>query len=261
LPDIQQPVDPEARKKQIAMLIKWGAGIGVGLIASTFIFHALVGLIGLGLAFVITFGGIAVYQQLMPVFSMKLANWSMKLRINEAKANPIETMRNIYMQNMRIIEERKKKIVQFKARLDDYTGKMKQFKLDYPNEAESFEEVRQKMSLVLNNRIQKQRTAVAEAEAYEKSIERAEAIWDMSLAAKGLTELAAKDEQEVFRKILSKVSFDSVTHSFNTAVAELTIETDTDPSFDMPEIDAKKTPILSQIVTEHAASAPVQRTK
>jgi hypothetical protein len=218
-------VEDDIRKQKIATAIKWGAGLGVGFLASFIIVHAIAGLIGLVIAGAI---GLTVVH-LAPVFAMKLANFSMKLMLNEAEKNPIESMLNIYQDNMRIIGEKDQKIAQFQARMEDFKTKMNYYAAKYPTEVSQYQMAEQKMELVLARQKQKQKIAKQEAKLYHDQIDKGKAIYDMACAAHACTELAGSLEKKAFQDIIKQVSFDSITHKFNVAVSELSVEADTDP--------------------------------
>lgn len=220
-------VDPEVRKKQIATAMKWAAGLGLGLWVSTWIFSAIGGLIGLIIAAAL---GVAV-QQLAPWYTMFMANLAMKLLVGEARKNPIETMKNIYVDNMKTIEAKDQKIGEFAGRLEDFKDKMDGFAKKYPEEADKYRQVAAKMGALLKRQIQKQKQAKEAAKYYYDRIQKAEAIYAMACAARDVQTLAGKIEKQVYQDIMKQVAFDSVTHQFNTAVAELTTETDTEPDF------------------------------
>ena len=103
------------------------------------------------------------------------------------------------------------------------------FAKTYPNDVQQFADVANKMQLVLTRQKAKQKAAKAAAVAFHNEIVRAENIYEMALAAHAVQELSADIEKQVFQDIKKRVAFDSVTHSFNVAVAELSVEADTDP--------------------------------
>lgn len=218
-------VDDELRKQNIAKYIKWGAGLGVGFAASFVIVHAIAGIIGLAIAGVI---GLTI-MHMAPVVAMKLANLSMKFMLNEAEKNPIESMLNIYQDNMRIIGEKDQKIAQFQARMEDFKTKMNSYASKYPAEVGQYQAAERKMEVVLARQKMKQKIAKQEAHLYHDQIDKGKAIYDMACSAHACTELAGSLEKKAFQDIIKQVSFDSITHKFNVAVSELSVEADTDP--------------------------------
>lgn len=211
-----------ARTEKIAKVVIGGV---VCLAVSPIIFLVVKGLIGLIVAGVIGFTAL----QLTPYFAMKVGNVRMQMIRAEANKNPIETMNNVFRENMITIQEKDQKIAQFEARLGDFKSKMSGFARDFPNDVQQFADVAAKMQLVLARQKTKQKAAKVAAQEFHKQIVRAENIYEMALAAHAVQELSANIEKQVFQDIKKRVAFDSVTHSFNVAVAELSVEADTDP--------------------------------
>lgn len=238
---------PDQKKKRIETIAKLAIAGVVGLAVSPVIFLAIKGLVGLLIAGVIGFTAI----QLTPWFAMKIANWKMKLIIAEANANPIETMNNVYAENMKVIGEKDKKIANFEGRLGDFRSQMRMFAQKFPNDVAQFQGIEQKMQMVLDRQKTKQRQAKLEARKFHDEIVRAEAIYEMALAAHSVQELSGDLEAQVYQDIKKRVSFDSVMHSFNTAVAELSVEADTDPDLMIAD-----TPIKGAL-PESTGSIPV----
>jgi len=216
---------PEQKKARAEKYAKFVIAGVVCAAVSPVIFLVVKGLIGLILAVGIGF----VTLQFTPWFAMKVANLRMKAIMNEAAKNPIETMNNVYTSNMRTIQETDSKIAQFEARLGDFRSKMNFFANKYPNDVPQFQETAAKMQAVLVRQKAKQKAAKIAARDFHDQIVRAEAIYEMALAAHEVQKLSGDLEKQVFDDIKKRVSFDSVTHAFNTAVAELSVEADTDP--------------------------------
>lgn len=231
-----QPLTNEQKRirtEKIAKIVIAGA---VCLAVSPIIFGVIQGLLGLIVAGAIGFTAL----QLTPYFAMKVGNLRMKLITMEANKNPIETMNNVYKENMITIQEKDQKIAQFEARLGDFKSKMTWFAKTYPNDVQQFAEVQDKMTLVLGRQKNKQKAAKVAAQDFHNQIVRAENIYEMALAAHAVQELSADIEKQVFQDIKKRVAFDSVTHTFNVAVAELSVEADTDPDSFMLENSSVK---------------------
>ncbi len=212
----------KARTQTIAKIVIAGL---ICFAVAPIIFSVVQGLVGLIIAGAIGFAAI----QLTPWFAMKVANLRMKLIVAEANKNPIETMNNVYRENMETIQQKDQKIAQFEARLGDFSSKMAWFSKTYPNDVQQFSEVQTKMTSVLLRQKQKQKAAKIAAQNFHNEIVRAENIYEMAKAAHAVQELSSDIEKQVFQDIRKRVSFDAVTHSFNVAVAELSVEADTDP--------------------------------
>lgn len=220
---------PEQQKARFERIAKIGVILVVGYAASSFILAAIGGLIGLGIAAGIAVAGV----NLAPVLAMKMANIRMKAIMDEARKHPIETMLTIYTDNMKTIKEADDKIRKLAARLLDFRDKAKEFSVRYPQRAAQYNQMITNMQAVLDRWVAKQRTAKSNAKLYADKIEEAKAVYEMGKEAAGLQELVGDAEKEVTQNILKQVSFDEVNHTFNMAVAELSLDVDTSPDFQL----------------------------
>lgn len=228
---------PEQKKARFEKGAKIAAALGVGLLVSPFIYAAIGGLVGLGIAAAITIAGV----NLAPVFARKMANLKMKMIMAEARKNPIETMKNIYLDNMKAIAEADQKIRNFAAKLGDFKDNVKELSKKFPDEAKDYQAMVDKFGIVLQRKIAKQKAAKAAAAKYSNQIEKAEAIYEIAKEANGLKELVGDMEKKVFQDIEKKVSFEAVNHEFNLAVSELTIEAETEPDLSLEQQDKAST--------------------
>lgn len=219
-----QNIDLTSKKTQT--IIKVTGVVVLGFIVSPFIIAAIHGIIGLAIAGALVGSGWVA----LPYLAIKASNMRL-LGIKKAAAdNPVETMQNIYANNMRTIGEKDQKVANFSARLGDLRSKTKMLQTKWGSEkVADYNGAITKMSIVLDGLLAKQRKAKLEAKAYKSSMEEATDFYQLSLDARGVMELAGSAEQEVFEQIKSKVAFDAITHSFNLAVSQLTVAADTDP--------------------------------
>lgn len=223
----------DIRRANISRNVKLAGGAVACLVVAPLTFFILQGLIGI---LALAAAGIVAFTliQLAPWYADKVANWRMKLITHEAQKNPVETMKNEYVLKMQIIQAKDQKIAEFAGRLDDFKDKMVQFGKRYPEELPRYQEVVAKMTRVLDRQKQKQRDAKLAAVEFKAAMDKGEAIYEMACAAHDVSALAGDIEQQVFRDIKTQVAFDAINHKFNTAVAELTVETDTEPDFSLP---------------------------
>lgn len=218
---------PEQQKTRFQKYAKIGLALGAGILFAPVALYAIGGLIGLGIAAGIAIAGI----NLAPYFSQKLANLKMKLIMEEARKHPIETMLVVYTDNMKTIGEADIKIRKLAARLLDFRGKAEEFSKKYPQRAAQNQQMIDSMQKVLDRWKAKQKTAKINAKIYSDKIEEAQAVYAIGKEAAGLQELAGDAEKEVNQNILKQVSFDEVNHTFNLAIADLSMDIDTDPDF------------------------------
>lgn len=241
-------VEQAAKSKKIAMWTKLGIVALVGLIVSPIIMSIIQGIVGLAVA---AFLGLTAVQ-LAPWVGMKVANWKIKLIVAEASANPIETMRNILIEKTEIIQEKDIKIVDFESKIGDYHYKMVGFAKRYPEEAAQYQAVEAKMNAALASMKKRQLEAKKLQKAYNDEIIKAEAIYAMATAASSVTELSADIQGKLYMDIKEKVSFDAVNHSFNSAVAALSLEVDNDSAYDttiVSTVPALEAPNSANVLT------------
>ena len=249
---------PEQKKARAEKYAKYVIAGVVCAAVSPFIFLVVKGMVGLIIAAAVGFTTL----QFTPWFAMKIANLRMKAIMNEASKNPIETMNNVYRENMQTIQQTDQKIAQFEGRLGDFKSKMNWFQQKYPNDVQQFQDTADKMQAVLTRQKAKQKAAKIAARDFHDQIVRAEAIYEMALSAHAVQELSGDLEKQVFQDIKKRVAFDSVTHSFNVAVAELSVEADTDPDTFLANANSLTDgPVVKGALPESTGSIPVPTAK
>lgn len=217
-------MDADKKKQRLATILKWAGGLVGAVIISPFVFLAVKGLIGLGLAVLTGF----LMVRLSPVISMKVSNLVVKMIVHEAEKNPIESMENLLIEKTEELQTRDQQIVNFETSVRDYDGKAMQFKKEYPDEAKSFEEISAKMHEGLGQRKKRQKEAREELAELERRIEKGKALYKMSMAALEVTAMSKTAEAEVFQKIKENVAFDAISSSLNRAFANLSMAIDQD---------------------------------
>lgn len=162
-----------------------------------------------------------VTVQLAPALSFKLANWRLKIITQDIQENPIETMRNMYLINAQKIEDAETQIVEFDGEVRSFGVRVEKFKKVYPEDASTFVEVYDKMVKYRDEMLVEQRHAVKDLEFLDAQIEKANAIWEMTLAAQKVTELSGAAANKAFDHIKQTIALDSVTNRLNTTFAAL----------------------------------------
>lgn len=213
-------MEPDDKKKKLATVLKWGGGIVGAAIVSPIVFLALKGVLGMIALFVAAGAGMAILK-LAPIASMKVSNVLIRGIVNEATANPIETMQNLLIEKTQELQEADKAIVDFETEVRNYDDQTKEFAKKYPDEAPSFNEISTKMHEGLEIQKLRQEEARAGLDDLTQKIAKAKAIYKMSLAANKVTSLSASAEKEVFQSIRQTVALDSVRTSLNHAFASL----------------------------------------
>lgn len=207
----------DVKKARLAIGLKWGLGLAAAVVISPIVFLAVKGLVGLALAATI---GLAMVN-FAPVLSMKFANWKLRGIKHEARTNPVETLQNQLVDRRKQLSAFRASITEFNAAVKGFEGKVTMFKRQQPDQADRFEKQLKGMQDLLVLRERRYREADAELDKFEGAIERASALWDMSLEAQRMNKLAGQQDAGAFDRIKTDVAFDSVESSLNRAFAEL----------------------------------------
>jgi hypothetical protein len=251
-------MNEEEKKRKIATALKWLGGLVlVGVISPlTFIIlKGMLGLIALGVVSVAALAGL----KLAPWVSMKLSNVVVGLIMNEASKNPIETLINLEIDKTKELEAADKAITEFDAEVQNYDDKTAEFKRDYPEEAPRYEEIGQKMHLLLDRQRQKQGEARQALVVLHKAIDKARAIHQMALAALKVQELSRSAAGKVYADIKQQIAFESVKKSMfkafaelNTSVAERSTIREVDGGKNVPQLVSVPQKLDEQPVREAA---------
>lgn len=211
--------DPEVRRKRLETALKWGAGLVGAVLVAPFVFLAVKGIVGLAIAAAL---GLVV-TQLAPVFALKVANWRIKLLVDEVEKNPIETMQNLFVEKTQELARADNNIADFETEIRNFDDQVDGFKQQYPAEADSYETLSARMHEALAGMKSEQSAARAQLADFEKKITKAKAIYKMSIAAQNVVKLSRSAEAEVFAKIKEQVAFDAVRSQLNRSFANLNL--------------------------------------
>lgn len=205
------------QRDRIAKYARWAIALAAAALIAPFIFLAVKGMVGLALAAVT---GLVIVN-LAPVVSMKLANWKLRGIKHEARTNPVETLQNQLHERRQQLAAFLSTITEFNAAVKGFESKVSMFKAQQPDQAERFEKQLKGMQALLDLRQRRYREADKEVDRFEAAIERAAALWDMSLEAARMNKLAGQQDAGVFDRIKTDVAFDAVETGLNRAFAEL----------------------------------------
>lgn len=214
------------KKQRIASIAKWSLAAIAALLVAPVIFMVVTGAVGLISAAVV---GLAVVN-FAPAVSMKFANWKLKAIKAEANRNPIETLQNVFHVRMADKAAFKILITAFRTEVSGFADKVEVFKAQFPKDADKFARQLEGMNMLLARREAKYKHVKAELEQFEAEIQRADAIWQMSLAAQALNAAAGMESEDVYAKIKTETAIESVQHSLNKAFAEMQTELMDNPS-------------------------------
>lgn len=238
------PLTPDQRAQRWGVVAKYAALLVVGFFVAPYIFTAITGLVGLAVAGALMLGTWVA----LPSIQAGAANLRLKLIKAEAAKNPIETLQNEYLRRSQALNERKTKIEQLAAKTNGFGTKLQGFKRDYPSEAQVYQDIYDKMVLLLKRSREQWVLAERQLGAFDREIEKAKAKWDMALAAADLRQDAGQVEAEFFAKLRVECSFDAIELGMNTAFAQLDtllMESDTVqalPSSEKTVIELNPTP-------------------
>jgi len=231
--------DINLRKQRLANVAKWGLALLAAAIISPVIFFAIKGLVGLVIAGVI---GLAIVN-FSPWLGVKFANWKIKAIKAEASKNPVETLQNVYIERQRQREVFKNQITNFRAKVSGFADKVETFKTSFPQDAPTFEKQLVQMRALLKRREQKYSRVKADLEKFAGVIQRADAIWQMGLAAAEMNAAAGVfDGEQMYERIKIETALDSVQESMNIAFSEM--ESDFMEGDDIVSIENNPSPSL-----------------
>jgi hypothetical protein len=206
------------KKERIASIGKWALALIAAAIISPLVFLAIKGLIGLIIAGVL---GLTIVN-LSPWLSMKFANWKLKAIKNEAARNPVETLQNVYNQRQAQRQKFKDQITTFRAKVSGFADKVDGFKTQFPQDAPKFEQQLLQMQALLKRREAKYARVKSDLEKFAGVIQRADAIWQMGLAAAEMNAAAGVfDGEQMYERIKVETALDSVQDSMNMAFSEM----------------------------------------
>lgn len=214
------PLSPQQRAQRWGTVAKWGAFALIGFIVAPFMQAVITGMLGLIVA-----GAIAgATWVLLPVVESMGANLRIKLIRAEAARNPIETLTEDLRQKTVALDERKTSIETLDGQTRTFADKVDGIKQKYGAQDSGYIKLNSdlvNLRKVLANRQQKWKEAYRALQQYGEEIDRASMIWDASQAAAAARESSGLSEDEFYQKLRSETAFDSVTNSFNSALASL----------------------------------------
>ena len=211
------PPNIDPRAKRWGVIAKYAALLGIGFIVAPWIFTAITGLVGL----VVAAGLLTAVWVLAPAVQTAAQNLRIKLIKGEAARNPIETLQNEYLRREQALNERKNKIETLAAKTAGFKGKLDQFKRDYPSDAQTYQEIYDKMVILLKRSRDQWMIAERQLKAFDGEIEKAKAKWEMAQAAYQLRTDAGQVEAEFFAKLKVESSLDAIEDGMNAAFAQL----------------------------------------
>lgn len=251
------------RDKLVTGLQKWKWIIGLGGLVIlpllvTLIIKALI-------ATVAAFAIGVVVATVTPWLTAKWANRHaliFEAKINEikrqAEEDPIASALYVLEEVREEAREAEHDIETFTGEYELFNGKLERFKKLYPTEAQKFEEMRQDFKAILDDKQAALEQMQQDAQVLEGEVEKAQAIYEMSMSAISLKEKAGQDAaKKVFQKIRLDTSLDTVQRRLGQARSQLKAQrARRAPTL---ELEHNPSPTLDANVVDVKVAEPVRR--
>ncbi len=228
----------DTQKRNIVTGVKIAGGCLIGFLVAPVIFLTIKGLIGLCIAGAIFLVGVYAF----PVLVDACASMQLKGIKWMASKNPVETLQLDYQKRCDDLARYLQSIKDFSASIMTFEGKYKKFIVTYPDEKDKFDGILKNMKQLLSLRTQKYEEAKKSLTQYRSEIDRASAIWDMSVEAAKMNKAAGFDRNDTIEQIKTQTSLDAIEQNMNAAFAELQtslIEQDDEKDFSKKVIDVE----------------------
>lgn len=197
-------------------LLKWGGLAVVGLIISPIIFMMIKGLVGLGVALLLS----AVIYTYLPA----LAQWATQTKYGALRSivsrAPVDALIARANERWRLLSEQAELLKQQAAQLQHFKTRVRSFVGNFPEERQSMEEKLQAYERLFALRTDMFKKARADTEAFMKKVDKAEAVYQMAMADAELSKSFGKQRDfDAFFK--EKVAFEAVDEASANSLASL----------------------------------------
>lgn len=212
-------ISAEARRQKIEKTIKVLGLLVGGFVVAPFVFIAIKGLIGLGIAAVL--GLTIVYAA--PVVGKILANWRLKALKAEAARSPVEDLQNQYAKKEEALRNAQTNLRKITAEVLSFTDEVAQYVKDEIEDAELYKQQLAKMRKLLDLRNRKYQEAKETLAQFAETIRITDRRWKMACSAAKMSESMGELEGDAFDKICIETSLGAVQTKLNEAFADLEI--------------------------------------
>jgi chromosome segregation ATPase len=206
--------------------------VDLGLLAavavSPFVFMAVKGILGIGLAILLAWGTGIFVTQVMPALSFIISNYALKLVKWGARTSPIETLQGQYIQRQSQLADMNSKIADFDTNVRTFASKVKGLKEQFPNDATEFDQQLAQLQALLAQQRRQYIAAQNKLQMFAAEITKAKAKWEVAMAAQGAFKSAGRAANNVMDTIKRETALDSVELELNRAFAELNATLDKD---------------------------------
>lgn len=212
------------KRDNLSSRMKWGIGLlSVLLLApvSYFVAYALLGAALAGAGGLALAGVWLVAVNMLPKWSMQLANWRLKELKREAERNPVETLELQQIEIEKGLESEKNEITKFDSAVESYRGSLLAEAQEFPEAAAAGLPVLRGMEHKLAYRRYKFKTAQKNVAERRRRVKSAAAMFRVALQAQEVTKVSGDNERSVLDKILEDIAFSSIDSTVHTSMAEL----------------------------------------
>lgn len=210
-------VDLDVKRATIEKVVKLGFIGLVCAVVGPYAWLALEGIIAIG-AFI---GTAAVAWAVAPMLATMIANWRIKLLVDEAERNPIETLQNDLIESQTEYDTQDTAIEAFETEYGTVSDLVEDLKKTDPEDVASYIAIRDEMANSLEVLRGEQSSFKAVILEMKKAVDKARRIYKVANAINKALEKSATAQQAVFREIKQQVAFDTVRGNMNKARARL----------------------------------------
>ena len=210
-------IDPEAQRAGIEKAVK----IGVVALACA-VSYPIAVLAFQGLIMWAAFGvGVLVISNFAPAIATWFANKKIQALVAVIEANPIETMQSLYAEKAEELKEAENSIRDFDMELGNFNTQVEEVAKEYPDDVESYIEIRDRMKEALVGMREEQRMSTEALSQFKAKIKKAQVLFNMAKAANKMLEKSASAQEQVYAEIKEAVSYNKVRSDLNRAFANL----------------------------------------
>ena len=235
---MNKQLTPEQKKQRLLFGLNL---VVVGIVACIVGPFAVIILHGLSILFALalTIGVAWIAMKFLGVFTLMIANASLKAMKAEAMRNPVETLQTEYVKKQDALNVFKQQLTKFIAEVNNFESKVRQYVRDQLEDADVYVGQLKKMHQLEDLRKQKYTDAEQSLADFAEAIRRTDTKWKMACAAQHMSEAAGEMEGDVFDKICIETAIESVQTKLNQSFADLDLAL-LDDANAKKQIDAQK---------------------
>lgn len=215
----------QERINSLSTKTKWAAGLALVLLGAPLLYF--VGYVLFGAAYAMAAAATAfivgsAIANLLPVLSMKFANWKLQALKSEAHANPVETLQNQQREAEAQLRAEAQHISQFDAEIETFRQSLQtEVEKGFLEAADAGIPVLNNMERLLEYRRRAWKAAQAKVKERAKKVQLAESKWRVALAAQKVKKASGEQGDAVLKGILENIAFESVEREVSTSMADL----------------------------------------